>query len=228
MAAVLDSVWKYAFTDTFAKSPAAGIVVGVILLMLKDGFERHRVRRTLLRALNTEARTTWKIIADLLEQFPKREEADAIVDAVTNGTLTFEILDGLPAGFALFVPAFPLSDTITKLKPKEAEAAIHYFDAWTRLAEFERRVVTTYTKLIDLAPEANKEDRKMQVREVAVQVRGNLRQLLAAVRDLSTARRDLERVTATGLRWNPLAILRSRPKAELPDTFDFPDWTPRD
>jgi len=210
-------------TSEFAKSPVAGVLVGIALLLIKDFYDRHRARRTMLWALHTECRTTWGALDDLARKFPKKAEADAIVDAVKGGTLDFETIDALPGGWALFVPTLPIADALSKLKPKEAEAAIEYVDGWTRVIDFERRVTTLYGKLVDLTPSVRKPEHGTQVREVACQLRGSWNQLRIAAENLATARLKLEDVTARALSWNPYVIWFS--KAPRRDIATFPaDW----
>jgi Ran GTPase-activating protein (RanGAP) involved in mRNA processing and transport len=72
---------------------------------------------------------------------------------------------------------------LAKLRPREAEAAIAYFDAWTRVANFEGRVTTLYGKLVDLTPHIGDDKHLLQLREVASQVEGSWNQL----RDLARA-----------------------------------------
>ena len=213
----------FLLTSEFARSPAAGVIVGVVLLVIKDVYDRHRARRTLLTALHTECRTTWETLDDLAKRFPHRAEADAILRAIEGKTLNFETLDALPGGWALYVPNLPINDVLTKLKPEEAEAAIKYFDSWTRVADFERRVTTLYAKLVDLTPNAQKDDNLMQLREVACQLRGSWNQLRIAAEDLTTARRTLEDVMARALSWNPYVIWFRKPSPR--DIAVFPaDW----
>jgi hypothetical protein len=211
-------------TSEFAKSPVAGVLVGLALLLIKDFYDRLRARRTLLRALHTECRTTWAVLDDLARKFPKKAEADAIVDAVKYDTLDFDAINGLPSGWALFVPTLPIADVLTKLKPKEAEAAIAYFDGWTRVTDFERRMTTLYGKLVDLTPNVGERAHATQLREIACQLRGSWNQLRIAAEDLAKARLTLEDVIERSLSFNPFVIWR--PKAPGRDVATFPaDWS---
>jgi len=214
---------KLLFTSEYAKSPMAGIVVGVVLLMAKDAYDRRQARRVLLVALQTEASTAWHTVHDLLRRFPTKAEADKLVKGVEDKNLDFETLDSIPAGWLLSAPSFSVADTIAKLKPHQATVAIEYFDAWTRLVERERRLTTTYMKLVELTPQLSKSESHMQLREVACQVRGSLKKLLTAAKDLAVARDALEVLATRSLKW-PLVHPR-HPKRLEAHALEYPrDW----
>lgn len=188
--------FRVLFSGEFAKSPAAGILVGVVVLVAKDFYERWRVRRALRRALNTEARCTWGFVKSMLGDFPSKDEVDAVVAGVTNGDLTFEVLNQLPSGFLFLKPSFQLGDIISKLKPKEAEAAVVYFDVWDRLVARTENFSATFSKLLELTSSMNDPRRRIELLETADRLSGNLRLILLATRDLGGARHNLECVTA--------------------------------
>jgi len=196
MAGILAAAWQgikgFLFTSEFAKSPVSGVIVGAILLLLKSYYDQRKARQCLLAALTTEAETAWNIVNDLLERFPTKADADEIVNGVRLGNLSFETLNKVPAGWLLSPPSFPLADTISKLKPAQAVAAVDYFDAWARLVERERRLTMVYMKLVDLTPFLADEKHRMQLMEVAYQLRGNLGKMLAAAKGLANARHVLE------------------------------------
>lgn len=214
-------------SSDFARSPAGGIIVGLILLVVKGQYDRHSERKKLLWALNADARTCWAAMDHMARHFPSRSEADAIVEEVTAGSLTFETIDRLPAGWALFVSTFSHSDVLTKLRPKETLVAISYLDAWSRVIEFEKRISSLYQKLLDLTPHLQSNAHRIQLLEIASQLRGCWSSLRVAGQQLQTARAELENMTAHALSWNPLVLLR--PPAPKPDTEPFPtDWDQSD
>ncbi len=206
-------VWAFLASD-FWKGPAGGIIIAVVCLLIKDSFERWRTRQKLLSALKTEAETARVSIEDLLSRFPKIKSADDIVKSVEILDLRFEVLDELPGGWCLFAPSFAFGDLITRLNPKEARAAIEYLDAWARVIEFERRYSSYYTKLVDATPQVKKDEYRTQLRELSIQVRGSLRQLLLAATDLAVARKVVEDITTKGLSWNLWTCFRSVKKLD--------------
>ncbi|OQX67446.1 MAG: hypothetical protein B6A08_15455 [Sorangiineae bacterium NIC37A_2] len=210
----LNELSRVVFTSEFGKSPAAGIVVGFVLLILKDLYERRRARTTLKAALCTEAKTTWRVVETLMRGFPTRFETQAVVEAVETKSLTFEVINKLPSGFLFLKPNFPLGDVIAKLRPHEAEAAILYFDVWDRLANREARYSATFHELLKLTPHQQDANYAVQLKEIADELQGGLYLMLIAARDLASARHRLECATTTDTR------------SVSPDEFQCPgDWT---
>jgi hypothetical protein len=214
------------FTSDWFKGTPGGILTGAALLVAKDWYERHQARKRLVLALNTEAASAAYSINDLLTRFPTRAEASRLVKAVfaEQPALDFKTLDELPSGWLLFAPTFPLAEVITRLTPKEAHATIDYLDAWARVTEFERRYAVVYWKFVEGTSKLDDAKHRLQLQECACQVRGCLRQLFVAAKQLSVARHDLERATARSLSWNPLVIF-SKPAASEQEKLDYPkDW----
>lgn len=189
-------------SEEFAKSPAFGVVIGVVLLILKDRYESWRMRRNLLRALKTEVATSKDAVADALNGFPKEEELDAVLEGVKDQTLTFKQLNALPAGWALLAPTLPFVDLILKLRPDEAEAAVLYVDAWSRFVEFEKRVATQFNRLVDLTPKLKDPLHQIQLAEVAGQMQDSFRCMMSAAQHIQEQRDELEKLVSKRLtRW---------------------------
>lgn len=190
------------FTEEFTKTPAFGVIIGAILLVLKDVYERRANRRNLLRALRTEVATSQEAVADVLEGLPKDEELDLVSQGVKEQTLTFEQLNALPAGWALLAPTLPFVDLILKLRPDEAAAAVCYVDAWARFVEFEKKAATQFNRLVDLTPKLTETTHKIQLSEVAGQVCDSFRSMRDAAQHIQKQRHELEKLVRKRLaRW---------------------------
>ncbi len=137
--------------------------------------------------LKAEAITSTTAIKDCLERLPKQEEATAIVEGVKAKNLSFEVLDALPSGWVLFPPNLPLNTLEDELTEEEFKGVISYADAWHRVLRFERHYAAYYDKLVDLTSKLKDPNYDLCILETAVQVRGSLRQLVIAVRDLRLA-----------------------------------------
>ncbi len=72
------------------KSPAAGVVVGVMLFLMKDWWDGRTAKNRLRNALHIETRMTWGVISNLHQTFPTKAQVDAVVEAVRKRSLTFE------------------------------------------------------------------------------------------------------------------------------------------
>lgn len=198
----LSWVHRLFLSEEFTKSPAFGVMMGVALLILKDRYESWRMRRNLLRALQTEVRTSKGAVAHALNGFPNDEQLDVVLQGVKEQTLTFEQLNALPAGWALFAPTLPFVDLILKLKPDEAEAAVCYVDAWARFVEFEKKASAQFNRLVDLTPKLKDAPHQIQLAEVAGQMCDSFREMRDAANHIQEQRTDLEKIVSKRLaRW---------------------------
>lgn len=209
---LLRAIGEALLSSEVGKTPAAGVVVGVLLFLMKDWWDSNRAENRLRSALHTEVRTTWGVVKHLMQSFPTNAQVEAVVEGIRRRTLVFETVNELPNGFLFTAPTVPLGELVLRLPRDEAEATVKYFDVWARLVERERRYVSSFGKLLDLSPHILEDRYQLHLLEIADQVQGNLRSILTSARELGQARLELEALISPG-------------KFDRSDVFTCPsDW----
>jgi hypothetical protein len=200
----LKAFWDVVSTGAFWTSPAGAILIGIAAYLVKDWHSKHSARILLLKALKTECESAGRAINDVLPHVEGDiAKTEKIKEALAAGSLDAEVLDDPFSGYCLFSPSLPLVDIVTRLKSKEAQAALEYIDAWSRVTELEKRYAASYLKLVDLTPHLGDKTHSMQLSEVAVMVSGNVKQLHRALLCLERTRKALLKLTIQRLSWKP-------------------------
>ena len=150
---VLKAIWAVVTTGDFWTSTAGAILIAIVAYLVKDWHSKRSARILLLKALNTECESAGHAINEVL---PDVEgdivKTEKIKEALASGSLDAEVLDDPYSGYCLFSPSLPLVEIVTRLKSKEAQVALEYIDAWSRVTELEKRYAASYLKLVDLRP----------------------------------------------------------------------------
>lgn len=173
-----------------------GLLVSPLGYVVNDLIGRRLARRRLLVALRKEATGAREAVGhmqrDISETIPVAEK---IFDDVKEGRLSFEDLNQLFSGWIVYVPAYPLIETITKLHDAEINPVIRYFDVWNQVAAMEKSYSLAHAKLVELSSKIEDKNERTRICETASQVRGCLRQLINSASRLIDATDQLLAVT---------------------------------
>jgi hypothetical protein len=164
-----------------------------IAFVVNDWIGRTLARARLAAALRKEIEGAKAAVAnmqrDITDTVPRAEK---IVEDVKYGRLQFEDLHELFSGWVIYVPQYPLVETVTKMRSSDVGSLIRYFDLWNRVASYEKAYSAAHAKLVELSDQVAKQP--VRCRETASQVRGCLKQLILSAEELQNAAEELESV----------------------------------
>jgi hypothetical protein len=138
------------FWSSSGSGAAGGFLAAFLVNAIQNWWTTRAARIRLLEALRAEAETAIYAVTPIVRAVEETlDHAATLRDLIEAGTRPeFAQITKLYAGWVVYAPDYPVLDISLKLKGKEIELSIQYFDRWARLVEIERRYAAAHAALL--------------------------------------------------------------------------------